>query len=140
MDTLEADRRPSLVPGDARRILEERFGIAGRPSPLPSYRDQNFRVDGDTGPVAVLKIVHPSEDPDFLDLENEALERLGARCPDYRFPRVRPALDGRARVPIESDGQTLWVRLLDWVPGIPLAEARPKTMDLDARVEQATMA
>jgi 4-aminobutyrate aminotransferase-like enzyme/Ser/Thr protein kinase RdoA (MazF antagonist) len=134
VDTLEADRRPNLVPEEARRILEERFGLGGSLSPLPSYRDQNFRVDGEAGPVGVLKIVHPAEDPDFLDLEREALERLGARCPEHRFPRVRPALDGRTRLPIESDGRTLWVRLLDWVPGIPLAVATPKTTDLDARV------
>ncbi|MGD2136538.1 MAG: aminotransferase class III-fold pyridoxal phosphate-dependent enzyme, partial [Gemmatimonadales bacterium] len=123
--------RPALSADEAARLLEARWGVMGTLAPLPSERDQNFRVDGDDGARFVLKIAGGTEPADHLALQNEALARLVERAPWVPVPRLRPTSTGEVmpRV-VSADGVERPVRLLTYLPGGVLAEARPHTPEL----------
>ena len=118
----------SLEAYNAERSAEWRqlLGVEGGLAPLPSERDQNFRVSTEDGGVAVLKISHPAEDRGFLELQHLILARLAEATPRYRFPG--PVVFER------GDGAPILVRVLSWVPGVPLARARPHTAELRKRL------
>jgi len=56
---------------DRRQVAREVFGVEGAASPLPSERDQNFRI----GWEFVLKIANLSENRAFLEAQTAVLER-----------------------------------------------------------------
>ncbi|HET9982608.1 MAG TPA: aminotransferase class III-fold pyridoxal phosphate-dependent enzyme [Longimicrobiales bacterium] len=171
-------RPPRFTADDALRIARDVFGVvAVAAEPLPSERDQNFRLRDAAGGDLVLKLSQTGEDPGILECQNAMLERLAAAGGEFRFPRARRALSGRlietVTAPVRpSGGAGEWtsggnsgaalgagaasaaspalplahsptpavtpalplahsptpvhhVRLLDFLPGIPLAELRP---------------
>jgi 4-aminobutyrate aminotransferase-like enzyme/Ser/Thr protein kinase RdoA (MazF antagonist) len=104
---------------DAARIARERFGIAGRATPLHGELDLNFAIDGH-----VLKLYAPGTEPELLDLQDAALERLAG---DPAVPRLVRTVDGAARA--EHDGRL--ARVLTWLPGTPwgtVAEHPPESL------------
>lgn len=132
MDSLDPPGRPRLTRDRAARLLWEHFGLRGTLSSLASERDQNFRVELDGGERAMLKICHPAEDPSVLALQDAMLSRLRGLSA-YDFPWPRPALDGATWAGAEDGGREMLLRVTAWVPGVPLAEARPRTHALLAR-------
>ncbi len=129
---VERHRPPRFSADEAARVALERFDVAGELEPLPSERDQNFRVTTGAGERFVLKISQSGEDPALLACQEAMLDRIrggGA----YTFPRPRPLSGGEggtiAHV-VGADGARHAVRLLEWVPGRPLAAARPHSSAL----------
>jgi 4-aminobutyrate aminotransferase-like enzyme/Ser/Thr protein kinase RdoA (MazF antagonist) len=133
-DALDVARRPRLSADEAAQILARLYGLEGGLAPLPSERDQNFRVSTEDGGVAVLKISHPAEDRGFLELQHLILARLAEATPRYRFPGPVVSREGRAIETMDRDGAPILVRVLSWVPGVPLARARPHTAELRERL------
>ncbi len=86
---------------------------------LPSERDQNFLLTIDSGEKFVLKIANALESRPLLEAQNAVLDHLGTRI--SFGPRVVEGLDGE-RIGVESD---YMVRLVTYLPGVPLAEAAP---------------
>jgi 4-aminobutyrate aminotransferase-like enzyme/Ser/Thr protein kinase RdoA (MazF antagonist) len=120
---------PRFSEAQAERLARELFGVDGDTRPLPSERDQNFRLDDESGARFVLKIANASEDRAVLELQNRAMEHLGERA-DADFPMpcpaVRPTRDGAPLAEVQgADGRRHFVRLLTWLPGKPLAKVRP---------------
>ena len=116
---------------DAARIAAELYGIEGAAIPLPSERDQNFRV-GDF----VLKIANAGESRAVLELQNAAMARVrrgpvGAE--GLEWPRVIPASSGAE---ISEAGGHL-VRLLSWIPGQCIGDAAPHSPELLASLGRA---
>ena len=111
---------PRFSASQARTIVCDYFGLkAVGQKDLPSYSDQNFRVDLASGERFVLKIANSGSDQAMLDLENRALERaVAAGLPCARL-FLTIAGEKMARVPGKS-GQTHWVRLLTYLPGRPM--------------------
>jgi 4-aminobutyrate aminotransferase-like enzyme/Ser/Thr protein kinase RdoA (MazF antagonist) len=107
---------------DATALARRLYGLAGAARELPSERDQNFELATERG-AFVLKIAGAAEQPEVLDLQNRALEWLAAGAPDLSTPRVVPASDGRLTA--EAGGR--FVRLLTYLPGTILAQARPQS-------------
>ncbi len=106
---------------EAREILQQRFGVTGEEIlPLPSERDQNFRV----GSRYVLKISNAAESRAMLEAENAALERLGGTG---MCPRVIP---GRADGEAIGEVRGRLVRLLTLLPGQPVGERKRQTAAL----------
>ena len=104
----------AVSPHGAERIARERFGIEARATPLAGEVDVNFALEGAAG-RHVLKLYAPGTEPELLDLQDAALERLaGLRS----VPRLVPTTGGGARA--EHDGRL--VRALTWLPGTPWAE------------------
>ncbi|MBX6365627.1 MAG: aminotransferase class III-fold pyridoxal phosphate-dependent enzyme [Gemmatimonadetes bacterium] len=121
-------RPPRLTATEALCVAREVFGVdAVAAEPLPSERDQNFRLRAAAGDDLVLKLSQTNEDPGILECQNAMLERLAGVGP-YRFPRVRRALSGRLVETVTPGGAASHhVRLLDFLPGVPLAEFRPRS-------------
>src|SRR5690348_77197 len=93
---------PRISPEDASRIASQLFSIAGNATPLPSERDQNFRI-GDF----VLKLSNPSESREFLDLQNDVLQLLARSGTGLEWPLVIGTAEAEGHI----------VRLVTWVPG-----------------------
>ena len=125
---------PALSCDVAQQIAREHFGVSGAAAPLGGERDQNFHIQTPQGPGFVLKIANPLEHSEVTDFQTQALARIAAREPDLPVPRVCATTSGAAHASINIGGrQQSTVRLLTYLPGVPLAEA-PSTPRLRARL------
>jgi 4-aminobutyrate aminotransferase-like enzyme/Ser/Thr protein kinase RdoA (MazF antagonist) len=120
------DHTPRFSPAAAERLLDELFGIDARVAPLPSERDQNFRVEVDgAGPRFVLKIANGAEDPSVIDAQCALLEHLtraGSACADI-CPRPLRSRGGRRWEPVAAAaGGTHPVWLVEFLDGRPFGE------------------
>ena len=91
-------------------------------SELGSHQDQNVLVDTGAGRF-VLKIANAAFGEAELDLQNRAMVHLAERLP-LELPRPCAALDGSEIVAVERDGVTYLLRLVTFVEGEPLIDAR----------------
>src|SRR5688572_33462133 len=114
MPPIDAGRdldRGQLSETEASALAKRLFGIDGRAQRLDGEYDENFRI-GDH----VLKVASPSERAELVDLQLKALVHLE---------------QGNARVAqAETHGSRRWVRLLDYVPGVLLADVSPQSAHL----------
>ncbi len=108
----------------AQKIAERLFGLRATARVLPSERDQNFLLTNEGGEKFVLKIANALESREFLEAQNEVMEHLGARI--SFCARVVPALDGE----LISTSNNHLVRLVTYLPGVPLAETTPHSPQL----------
>jgi 4-aminobutyrate aminotransferase-like enzyme/Ser/Thr protein kinase RdoA (MazF antagonist) len=124
-DVLHAEP-PRLTVAHAEELSRTIFGVQGTARPLVSERDQNFAIDAHDGQGWVLKVSNPAEDPEVVEMEVAAVERIAALDPGLPVPRPRPALNGRPIARFEVDGAAQIVRLLPLLPG---RNARPEELD-----------
>src|SRR5688572_8930454 len=115
---------PSFNPESAAAIAAEYFGVHATALPLPSERDQNFLLNDNAGEKFVLKIANALEERAFLEAENSVLKHLARRVSFCQ--QVVPATSGDEISTIEStNGANHFVRLVRYVPGVPMAEIKP---------------
>jgi len=117
-----ANERAAAPPIDAAAagvLARELYGVEGEVTALDSYLDRNFLVAG----RFVLKIANRAEDESALELQVRALARLAELEPRIT-PVVRRSLAGRELEPIELDGARHFARLISYLPGTLLADAR----------------
>ena len=117
------ERRASLLARDL-------YGFEATARALPGEYDDNFHLLAPDGSQRVLKVMHPARERPLIDLQCAALEHIAARVPDLCLPRVCRALDGATLARAEDAGAQRLVWMLTYVPGRPLAEARPHTAEL----------
>ncbi len=118
-------KRPKFSVETAQALARDFFGRAADAAPLPSERDQNFKLTQTDGAGYVLKIAHPDETRARLEFENCALERLARVTGLDVFPRVQRARDGASMVQIyDENGAAFWARVLTFLPGDALARAQ----------------
>ena len=86
---------------------------------LPSERDKNYLLTGDSGQQFVLKIANAAESRAFLEAQNAVLEYLSERVPFCQ--RVIGEIS-------EFEGQL--ARVVTYLPGVPLAEIKIHTPGL----------
>jgi Ser/Thr protein kinase RdoA (MazF antagonist) len=86
---------------------------------LPSERDQNFLLIDDSDQRFVLKIANPFESRSFLEAQNSVLDYLSERVTFCQ--RVIGDI-------AEFEGH--FVRVVTYLPGVPLAEIKPHTPGL----------
>ena len=116
---------PRFSEPEAAAFARDLWGLAGRLDPLPSERDQNFRLTTGAGEQFVLKISESAESRGVLECQNAMLSRLVAALPAFGFPAFVPDREGRAIAEVASEGGGIHlVRLLRYVPGVPLGEVR----------------
>ena len=114
--------KPALGRQEALQLARRFFGLEGQVSPLVSYCDQNYRLDGDEG-TWVLKIANANERMEWLDLQNRAMDRLADARPWFGSPRACPSVNGRTVESVSGvAGQRHGVRLVTWVDGVPWDE------------------
>ena len=115
---------PAFDAKTAREIAEENFGLRATARVLPSERDQNFLLTNDAGEKFVLKIANALESRELLEAQNAMLDHLEPRI--SFCPRVIPSLKGE-RITTNSNH---FVRLMTYLPGVPLAEVQPHSPQL----------
>ncbi|MDH3797210.1 MAG: phosphotransferase, partial [Desulfobacterales bacterium] len=114
---------PQFTEQEAVAIVKDLYGIQATANPLPSERDQNFRMTAETGSRFVLKIANALEDPTMLDCQNQAMQHLNrhvAFC-----PQVVEAKSGHLISETRSaTGPTHQIRLVTYLPGIPMGSVK----------------
>jgi 4-aminobutyrate aminotransferase-like enzyme/Ser/Thr protein kinase RdoA (MazF antagonist) len=107
-------KAPKFTALEAARFAADAYGITGVATPLPSERDQNFRIED-----FVLKIANPAEAREFLELQDTVLDLLRRSNTGLEWPRVVPSRSGENILEISGH----LVRLLTWIPGLCFAGA-----------------
>ena len=105
-------------------ILHDAYGVDGDLHPLPSERDQNFRVVVDGVPRYVAKVSNATEHSEVVDLQCRAMEHLATAGIDC--PVAVPGLDGQTVRRV--DGHLFWI--LTFLPGELMARRRERSPEL----------
>lgn len=105
-------------------IAGEHFGIRAIARQLPSERDQNFLLTDASGEKFVLKIANALEERAFLEAQNSVLKHLETRVSFCQ--RLVHASTGEEITTVErANRETHFVRLVRYLPGVPLGEIKP---------------
>lgn len=114
---------PPGLPHDVlATLLRDRWNLEGEFKALTGERDQNLRVRSADGTQYVLKIASSIENPVLVDLQVQALLHLEQCDPGIPAPRMLRSVDGKVVETLTDDsGDDYAVRLLTYVPGVPLA-------------------
>lgn len=123
---IQALSTPKLAAADAQHLAAQAYGLVCRATPLPSERDQNFRLVAEDGARYVLKIANSDEDRAVLELQHAAMRHAAARAGSIELPRVLPSTGGLDIIELaEGPGAGHMLRLFSWLEGEPLARAEP---------------
>jgi 4-aminobutyrate aminotransferase-like enzyme/Ser/Thr protein kinase RdoA (MazF antagonist) len=114
----------------ASLLARDLYGFEATARALPGEHDDNFHLLAPDGSQRVLKVMHPARERALIDLQCAALEHIAARAPHLSLPRVCRATGGATIASAEDAGALRLVWMLTYVPGRPLAEARPHTAEL----------
>ncbi len=113
--------RPAFPIDAARDLLRDHFGVVGALTPLDSERDQNFRVEAPGG-AFTFKIVNAAEPAAAMTFQTALLRHLAACAPDLPLPRLVATPSGAELGEADgADGARHTLRLVTWLPGVPLA-------------------
>ncbi|MCP4659394.1 MAG: aminotransferase class III-fold pyridoxal phosphate-dependent enzyme [bacterium] len=122
---------PEFSEEDARKLVLDLYGLSATAGELPSYIDQNFHLQRESGQDLVLKIANSGEGEDTIELQHQALAHIAARDPSLLCPRVYPTPSGEQITEVETgDGSRHYVRIVTYLPGVFLAEVDPHTPEL----------
>lgn len=115
---------PDVSVTEAEKLAHDHFGIAAQATTLESERDRNFRLDIEGEPKWVLKIINASEPEIDSAFQTALLQHLANAQLDIAVPRLKTSKSGDLLVSaLTADQQTHSVRLVEWLPGTPLAKA-----------------
>lgn len=113
-----------LTDDDAIAIAARHYDlIVSQAERLDTERDDTFRIDA-AGGRFVLKIAHPADTAEYLDLETRVVEYASRADAALPLPRILPSTGGDL-APALPDHDGRRVRLLSWLPGTPLHETTP---------------
>jgi 4-aminobutyrate aminotransferase-like enzyme/Ser/Thr protein kinase RdoA (MazF antagonist) len=122
---------PKFTPADAVRIAQELFGTIGSAQALTSERDQNFLLTTASAEQFVLKIANSVEEREILEMQNAAMRHLSGKLGACRVQQLCRARDNSEIAATKSvSGARHFVRLVTYLPGIYLADAKPHTAGL----------
>ncbi|MFJ2360371.1 aminotransferase [Pseudomonas fluorescens] len=106
---------PQVSEARARQWLAEHYGLSGTLQALGSQQDLNYRVDTERGRF-VLKICRGDYALVELQAQHAGLKYL-AEHSSVHVPRVIPASNGADLLSLEAGGESVHVRLLDYIEG-----------------------
>ena len=112
---------PDVPKATITALLFDRYGITTRAlKPLPGYEDRNVCITSDTGAQYVLKISAAGTDVHSLEAQHTAMAWLEGRALSIRSPTPVPTLEGHRLFTIQRSGLQHPVRLLTFLPGVPM--------------------
>lgn len=121
---------PKLSQDILTPFLKEHWGIEGKLKPLSGERDQNFQVQAYDGKQYIYKIASPIEDPALVDFQIQALLHLENTDADIPVPRILRSNSGQVLETLNDEHNNPHaVRLLSYVPGVPLENVDPPSPD-----------
>lgn len=136
---IETQPATPISPAEAIAMARDRYGLSATATALPGEFDANFLLTADDERRFVFKVMHPSRDRAFVEMQCEALRTLEARAPQLLLQRVVPAIDGSVIGEIhDTSGERRLVWLLTYVAGRPMAEVRPHGPELLASIGALT--
>ncbi len=113
-----AARVPHFTAAHAQLLAEHHFAITGTAFQLVSERDQNFHLVASDGTGAILKISSPSDGPDVISLQNQALLHVEQTDPTLPVMRLIRTTTGGFHADVEDPGGRIHtVRMLTYMPG-----------------------
>jgi 4-aminobutyrate aminotransferase-like enzyme/Ser/Thr protein kinase RdoA (MazF antagonist) len=115
---------PPFDDRDGRALAGELFGHDGDPVELGSHQDRNFLITAADGSRAVLKIANPHFGRTSLEMQNAAMRHVRRAGLAYETPLPVKARSGTEIETVTRDGQAYDVRMVTFVDGTPLTEAR----------------
>ncbi len=117
--------KPDFSAESVLQIIRDIYGIEGPLQSLESERDLNFRVTAADNTRYLFKISNHREPLDNVDFEIAALNHIARTNPDLPVPRVQATLQGTyIGSAVAKNANEHRVRLLSFLPGIVLSEAR----------------
>lgn len=134
---------PELCPTEVVRLAKEQFDLAVTVSrSLPGERDQNFLVADAQQQSWVLKICNGGEQPEFLQAQERLMRHLARRVSG--IPQSRATITGAPLGTVNSSSGSHLVRMVEFLPGKPLAETQWRSpallTDLGNRIGEVTNA
>lgn len=124
----EGDSFERLTETDALRIAAGTFGVeAAAAEHLDTERDDTFRVSGARVGDYVLKVAHPADRYEVLDLQTQALRHAAAADRSLPLQGLRRSIDGDLQ-PLVG-GRV--ARMFGWLPGTLLADVTPEEAQLE---------
>ena len=122
--------RPFFLNKEVSCFLKENYDLNCVFEELPGERDRNYLVREKRGELFVLKISNSSEALDFMNVQNDALERVSKVIEKGRIPEVCPNINGELLSSVmSSNGTPHLMRLVRYVEGLPMAEYKPHTKE-----------
>lgn len=118
------EHTPAFDVDAAAAIAAEHFGLRARAQALPSERDQNFLLTNQDGEKFVLKVANALESRTFLEAQNAVLKHLERRV------SICQKLVGEEIVTVRAAAGSHFVRMVHYLPGVPLGEVRPQSSGL----------
>jgi 4-aminobutyrate aminotransferase-like enzyme/Ser/Thr protein kinase RdoA (MazF antagonist) len=120
--------RPEVAPELAAALLSDVYGLSGALTELHGERDLNFRVDAADGRRYVLKVHHPEDSGDVVEMRTLAMAHVRRVDIGLPVPEVVPTPAGATRAAIAgADGRISDVQLVTFLAG-----HHPDTAKLDA--------
>ena len=120
---------PAIDSDFVSRVLDSRYGLAGKLTPLYSERDQNFRLQSSDGSDYVVKIANSAEPAAVTDFQTSALEHIANVDPEFPAPRVQATPGGEWSVGIEDvAGRAHRLRVINWLDGELMADGNPASL------------
>ena len=117
-----------------RAAIARDYGRAARLSPLPGEYDLNYAADAEDGRF-VFKVMRAGCDPDFVDMQIAAMERVRAAGLAASVPAVIRTRSGAARISlVDETGAERIAWAIGWMPGEVLARVEPWTPALAASI------
>lgn len=117
---------PALPESVVLGFVEAAWGITGSLKALAGERDQNFRMTAKSGERYVLKVGSPMEDLSLVDYQVGALLHIEAFDRTIPVPRMIRSREGKpVECMIDDGGEGHAVRVLSYVPGVPIRERMP---------------
>ena len=146
---------------EAEELARHHYGLNATATRLATEKDDTFRLEAEvTGPADpgapdaagettrwILKVAHPAEPVEEIDFQTALLAHVARTEEALPVPRVTQNLRGHSWTAItDRAAQPRAVRLMTWLPGVPLDRLpstqaqREATGELLARLRQATAA
>lgn len=110
--------RPQVAPELAAELLADVYGITGQLTELHGERDLNFRVDSTDGRRYLLKVHHPEDSGDVVEMRTLAMSHVKRVDPALPVPEVVATPAGAVRAAIAgADGRISDVQVVSFLEG-----------------------
>ncbi|ROO84486.1 hydroxylysine kinase /5-phosphonooxy-L-lysine phospho-lyase [Actinocorallia herbida] len=114
----EIGAAPVIGEGEAADVARRVFAVAGTARAIGSQQDTNFFLDGQGGPLAVLKFAHPVFGAEEVAAQDAAADALAEAAPGLRIATVLRGAGGeRLAARVATSGGLRVARLLRFLPG-----------------------